>query len=55
MLAYSSVGFMGILFYVGNASDALGWLVGTVVVLLLIAVRNTWDLLVTVAEKSPPK
>jgi hypothetical protein len=55
MLAYSSVGLMGILFYVGNASDALGWLVGTVVVLLLIAVRNTWDLLVTVAEKSPPK
>jgi hypothetical protein len=32
--------------------DALYWLVAVVVVLLVVAVRNTWDLLITVAEKA---
>lgn len=30
--------------------DALGWLVGVTNALLLTALRNTWDLLVTVAD-----
>jgi hypothetical protein len=55
MLGYISLGVMGLLIYSGNTDDALGWLVGTIAVLLLVAVRNTWDLLVTVAEKSPAK
>ncbi|HMJ40289.1 MAG TPA: hypothetical protein VK606_12135 [Verrucomicrobiae bacterium] len=55
MLAYLALGAMGILFYAGDGGNALGWLVGTIVVLFLVAIRNTWDLLVTVAEKSPAK
>jgi hypothetical protein len=53
MLAYLALGVMGVLIYSGNSAAALGSLVGAIVVLLLVAVRNTWDLLVTVAEKSP--
>ena len=53
MLAYLALGVMGVLVYSGNSAGAFGSLVGAIVVLLLVAVRNTWDLLVTVAEKSP--
>jgi hypothetical protein len=48
MVGYIALGLMGVLFYLGNTGAALG----TTALLLLVAVRNTWDLLVTVAEKS---
>ena len=53
MLGYLAIGVIGALFYSGNNGAAFGTLVGAIVVLLLVAVRNTWDLLVTVADKSP--
>lgn len=53
LLGYVALGVIGLLIYSGNTGDALGWLVGTMAVLLVVAVRNTWDLLVTVSEKSP--
>jgi len=46
-----AVGVLGALFYLGSTSTALTDLVWIVVVLLVVAVRNTWDLLVTVADK----
>jgi hypothetical protein len=52
VLAYLTIGVMAIVFYEGDFAVALGWLVAAVVVLLLTSVRNTWDLLVTVASKS---
>ena len=52
LLAYLTIGAMAVLFWTGDFQDALYWLVAVVVVLLLVAVRNTWDLLITVAEKS---
>ena len=52
LLAYLTIGVMAVLFYLGDFEDGLGWLVAVVVVLLVVAVRNTWDLLITVAEKS---
>ncbi len=51
MLGCIAVGVLGAVFYLGTASTAFNDLVGTVVVLLVVAVRNTWDLLVTVADK----
>jgi hypothetical protein len=52
MLGCLALGVIGVLFYLGSTETALAILVGVVLVLLLVAVRNTWDLLVTVAEKS---
>jgi hypothetical protein len=52
MLGCLALGVIGVLLYVGSTGTALAILVGIVLVLLLVAVRNTWDLLVTVAEKS---
>jgi hypothetical protein len=52
MLGYLALGVIGVLFYMGFSAAALALMVGIVLVLLLVAVRNTWDLLVTVAEKS---
>jgi hypothetical protein len=52
MLGYFAVGVLGALFYLGYTSAAFTELVGIVLLLLFIAVRNTWDLLVTVADKS---
>jgi modulator of FtsH protease len=52
MLGCLALGVTGVLLYVGSTGTALAILVGIVLVLLLVAVRNTWDLLVTVAEKS---
>jgi hypothetical protein len=43
-----------VLFVLGQSNNALGWLVGVTIALLLIALRNTWDLLVTVAESDEP-
>jgi tellurite resistance protein TehA-like permease len=40
---------VGILLIAGQTTFALGFLVAVVLVLLLVAVRNAWDLLVTVA------
>src|SRR5437588_10750736 len=51
-LAYLALGAMAALFWSGRFELALGGMVGVVVTLLLVAVRNTWDLLVTVADKS---
>jgi hypothetical protein len=53
MLGYLALGVIGVLFYLGYSAAAFTELVGIIVVLLLVAVRNTWDLLVTVADKSP--
>jgi hypothetical protein len=52
MRGYLALGVIGVLFYLGFSAAALALMVGIVLVLLLVAVRNTWDLLVTVAEKS---
>jgi hypothetical protein len=52
MLRCLALGVIGVLFYLGSTGTALAVLVGVVLVLLLVAVRNTLDLLVTVAEKS---
>jgi hypothetical protein len=51
MLGCIAVGVLGALFYLGSTSTAFTDLVWIVVVLLVVAVRNTWDLLVTVADK----
>jgi hypothetical protein len=52
----SFVGFAaaGALFIRGNAAAALDLLLPVLVLALVVAVRNTWDLLVTVAERSNP-
>jgi glycerol uptake facilitator-like aquaporin len=42
----------GALFIRGNATAALDLLLPVLVLALVVAVRNTWDLLVTVAERS---
>jgi len=42
----------GVLFVGGNATAALDLLLPVLVLALVVAVRNTWDLLVTVAERS---
>jgi hypothetical protein len=36
----------------GDVNDALNGLLVVVVLLLVVSVRNTWDLLVTVADAS---
>jgi hypothetical protein len=51
-LCYVGIVSMGVLFSVGDLNDALAGLLVLVVLLLVVAVRNTWDLLVTVAD--PP-
>ncbi len=52
--ALSFLGFAaaGALFIGGTATNALDLLLPMVVLALVVAVRNTWDLLVTVAERS---
>ena len=42
----------GVLFATGDYRDGLIGLVPVAVLLLIIAVRNTWDLLVTIADRS---
>ncbi|HEX6349343.1 MAG TPA: hypothetical protein VF160_08125 [Candidatus Dormibacteraeota bacterium] len=51
VLCYLGLGAVAALFARGDYQDGLGALLGVVLVLLAIAVRNTWDLLVTVADK----
>ncbi|HVD00803.1 MAG TPA: hypothetical protein VNG93_06610 [Candidatus Dormibacteraeota bacterium] len=49
-----AVGAVGAaLFHGTDEGESLQLLMGIVLVLLLVGVRNTWDLLVTVADKSP--
>ena len=43
----------GALVAIGRAGDGLGLLLPVVVLLLIVSVRNTWDLLVTVAARVP--
>jgi hypothetical protein len=50
-LAFVGIGAIGMLFIGGDFRDALNGLLPVVVLLLVVAVRNTWDLLVTVAER----
>jgi hypothetical protein len=53
-LCYLGIGSMGVLLSVGDLNDALAGLLVLVVLLLVVAVRNTWDLLVTVADPPMP-
>jgi hypothetical protein len=49
-LCYAGIATMGVLFGRQDFEHGLSGLLIVVIVLLVIAVRNTWDLLVTVAE-----
>jgi len=48
VLAFLGLIATGGMFAAGAYSAGLNWLVGVVVVLLLVSLRNTWDLLVSV-------
>ena len=52
ILAYVVIGAVGVFLFAGDYGDGLGWLVSAVIVLLVVAVRNTWDVLVTVGDKT---
>ena len=54
VLCYLGLAGAGALLAAGDAADALGALLVVVVLLLTVAVRNTWDLLVTVADRPGP-
>lgn len=51
-LAFVVIGLVGVLFVAGASSAALDGLLPVVVLSLVVAVRNTWDLLVTVATRT---
>ena len=51
-LSFLGLTVAGALFIGGNATAALDLLLPVLVLALVVAVRNTWDLLVTVAERS---
>jgi len=53
-LCYLGIGSMGVLLSLGDLNAALIGLLVLVVWLLVVAVRNTWDLLVTVADPPMP-
>ena len=50
--AFVAVAGTGVLFATGDYRDGLIGLVPVAVLLLIVAVRNTWDLLVTIADRS---
>jgi hypothetical protein len=50
-LCYASLAGFGIVFLAGDYGDALTSLVGIILLMLVVAIRNTWDLLVTLATK----
>jgi hypothetical protein len=50
-LCFIGVAFVGVLFGGGDFEGGLAGLLVLVIVLLVVAVRNTWDLLVTVADR----
>ncbi|MDR0359873.1 MAG: hypothetical protein LBJ87_10500 [bacterium] len=49
-LTYAGLLAVGTLFLAGDYGNGLGWLVGVVLVLFSISIRNAWDLLVTVGQ-----
>jgi hypothetical protein len=49
---YAGVAVDGILLARGDSGRALSSLLAVIVLLLVVAVRNTWDLVVTVAHRS---
>lgn len=49
-LGYLAIVVAGILLLASSLSPAFGLLLVTIVALLVISLRNTWDLLVTVAD-----
>jgi hypothetical protein len=53
----SGLGYLGIVLagalFLSSADSAFIWLLIATVVLLFVSLRNTWDLLVTVAEVTP--
>ena len=51
-LSFLGLAVAGALFIGGNATAAVDLLLPVLVLALVVAVRNTWDLLVTVAERS---
>lgn len=51
-LAFVALGLVGVLFVAGAYPEAVGSLLPVLVVSLVVAVRNTWDLLVTVAARA---
>lgn len=51
-LALIGIAAVGVVFLMGDSRDALSSLLVVIVLLLAVAVRNTWDLLVTVAEST---
>ena len=51
-IGYIAMVALAALFAAGNFEAAFNGLVTVVIVLLVMAVRNTWDLLVTVADKT---
>jgi len=51
-LSFLGLAVAGALFIRGDATAALDLLLPVLVLALVVAVRNTWDLLVTVAERS---
>lgn len=51
LLTYLGVGGAGVLFLNGDYGDGLTALVSIVLLMLVVSVRNTWDLLVTLATK----
>ena len=50
LLAYLALGAAGVGFLISQYSAAFQGLLVVVVVLLIVSVRNTWDLLVTIAD-----
>ena len=50
LACYVGLGAVAALFVAGQPENALGWLAGVCIALILTALRNTWDLLVTVAD-----
>jgi hypothetical protein len=50
-LCFAGVATMGVIFSRGDFESGLSGLLVVVIVLLVIAVRNTWDLLVTIADR----
>ena len=51
-LGFGGIGLVGFLFVTGASSPALATLLPVIVLSLVVAVRNTWDLLVTVAART---
>lgn len=51
-IAFVGIAAAGVVFLTGSPVDAADLLMPVIVLLVLVAVRNSWDLLVTVAEQT---